>query len=105
MLEPSMPIYSLERKLRRCRRLLTEPWRVGWLNCREKHPYNTAFVPCNSMVPLFLPRGSTMETVAPAIIPDSSVNPADIDPSWNIAFRGDLEEEEEEEEGQVTAEG
>ncbi|OWY94583.1 hypothetical protein PHMEG_00035642 [Phytophthora megakarya] len=80
-------------------------WRHLWgYGDRDKHPYNTVFVPCNSMVPLFLLSGSTMETVGPAIIPDPSVDPADIDPSWNIAFRGDLEEEEEEEEGQVTAE-
>ncbi|OWY95666.1 hypothetical protein PHMEG_00034268 [Phytophthora megakarya] len=81
-----------------------EPWRAGWLHCPEKHPYNTVFVPCNSMVPLFLPSGSTMETVGPAVISDPSVNPVDINLSWNIAFRGDLEEEEEEEEGQVTVE-
>ncbi|OWY98025.1 hypothetical protein PHMEG_00031316, partial [Phytophthora megakarya] len=106
MLEPSMPIYSLEiipwaLELDR----QEPPWRAGWLHCPEKHPYNTVFVPCNSMVPLFLPSGSTMETVGPAIFPDPSVNSADIDPSWNIAFRGDLEEEEEEEEeGQITVE-
>ncbi|OWZ02551.1 hypothetical protein PHMEG_00025867 [Phytophthora megakarya] len=116
MLEPSMPIYSLEimpwvpKTADWCAEALEldrqEPWRVGWLNCPEKHTYNTVLVPCNSIVPLFLPSGSTIETVGPAIIPDSSVNSADIDPSWNIAFRGDPEEEEEEEEeeGQVTAE-
>ncbi|OWZ07785.1 hypothetical protein PHMEG_00019784 [Phytophthora megakarya] len=109
MLEPSMLIYSLgimpwvPTTADWCAEALEpdrqEALRVGWLNCPESHPYNTVFVPCNSMVPLFLPSGYTMETVGPAIIPDSSVNPADSDPSWNIAFRGDPEEEKEKEEG------
>ncbi|OWY95085.1 hypothetical protein PHMEG_00035011, partial [Phytophthora megakarya] len=96
MLEPSMPIHSLEiipwvpKTADWCTEALEldrqEPWRASWLHCPEKHPYNTVFVPCNLMVPLFLPNGSTMETVGPAIIPDPSVNPVDMDPSWNIVF-------------------
>ncbi|OWY90437.1 hypothetical protein PHMEG_00041435, partial [Phytophthora megakarya] len=77
ILEPSMPIYSLEimpwvpKTADWCAEALEldrqEPWRVGWLNCPEKHTYNTVLVPCNSIVPLFLPSGSTIETVGPAL--------------------------------------
>ncbi|OWZ08577.1 hypothetical protein PHMEG_00018853 [Phytophthora megakarya] len=40
-----------------------EPWRNYWLDCPEKHPYNTTFYPCNPDRPLFVPDN---ENPAPA---------------------------------------
>ncbi|OWY94360.1 hypothetical protein PHMEG_00035933, partial [Phytophthora megakarya] len=104
MLEPTMPIYSLENMTwvpkteNWCAEAVAldtaEPWRASWLSCPEKHPYNTIYVPCNRHAPLFLPAGFTVETVGPLIVPDPSLEPKYIDPEWDRAFR--VEEIEEE---------
>ncbi|OWZ05929.1 hypothetical protein PHMEG_00021891 [Phytophthora megakarya] len=78
----------------------SEPCSVDWLTCPEQHPYNTVYVPCNAHVSLFLPANSTVEALGPQIVPDSSLEPEDIDSSWDRAFRG-ADEDEEMEEGEV----
>ncbi|OWY91830.1 hypothetical protein PHMEG_00039427, partial [Phytophthora megakarya] len=78
----------------------SEPWRVDWLTCPEQHPYNTVYVPCNAHVPFFLPANSTVEVLGLQIVPDSSLEPADIDSSWDRAFRA-ADEDEEMEEGEA----
>ncbi|OWY99777.1 hypothetical protein PHMEG_00029165 [Phytophthora megakarya] len=77
-----------------------EPCRMDWMTCPEQHPYNTVYVPCNAHVPFFLPANSTVEVLGPQIVPDSSLEPADIDSSWDRAFRA-ADEDEEMEEGEV----
>ncbi|OWZ05450.1 hypothetical protein PHMEG_00022465 [Phytophthora megakarya] len=82
----------------------SEPYRVDWLTCPEQHPYNTVYVPCNAHVPLFLPANSTVEALGPQIVSDSSLEPEDIDSSWDRTFFG-ADEDEEMEEGVVGEDG
>ncbi|OWY99888.1 LOW QUALITY PROTEIN: hypothetical protein PHMEG_00029034, partial [Phytophthora megakarya] len=93
LLDPTLPFYTIENLmwvLDWCAEAAlmdkSEPCRVDWLTCPEQHPYNTVYVPCNAHVPLFLPANSTVEVLGPQIVPDSSLEPADIDPSWDRAF-------------------
>ncbi|OWZ09687.1 hypothetical protein PHMEG_00017573, partial [Phytophthora megakarya] len=78
----------------------SKPYRVDRLTCPERHPYNTVYVSCNAHVPPFFPVNSTVEALGPQIVPDSSLEPKDIDSSWDGAFRG-ADEGEEMEEGEV----
>ncbi|OWY93797.1 hypothetical protein PHMEG_00036671 [Phytophthora megakarya] len=71
--------------------------RVDWLTCPDQHPYNTVHVPCNAHVSLFLTANSAVEVIGPPIVPDSSLEPEDIDSSWDRAFRGVDEDGEMEE--------
>ncbi|EGZ25050.1 hypothetical protein PHYSODRAFT_326122 [Phytophthora sojae] len=55
----------------------TDDWasEVADVDAREpagKPPYNTAFAPCND-VPLFVPNGSTRDTVASSVVVESSL--------------------------------
>ncbi|OWY95796.1 hypothetical protein PHMEG_00034112, partial [Phytophthora megakarya] len=106
MLEPTMPIYSLENMTWVPK---TEDW-CAEAAALDTHPYNTIYVPCNRhAAPLFLPAGFTVETVGPLIVPVPSLEPKYIDPEWDRAFRvEEIEEEEPEEvdqeEGEVVEE-
>ncbi|KAJ8554957.1 hypothetical protein ON010_g9529 [Phytophthora cinnamomi] len=44
-----------------------EPWRNGWIDVPEQHPYNTTFVPCNTSAPLFV----QMVPYAPTLVVES----------------------------------
>ncbi|OWZ03706.1 hypothetical protein PHMEG_00024514 [Phytophthora megakarya] len=66
----------------------------------KQHPYTTVYIPCNAHVPLFLPSCATVEVLGPRIVPDLSLEPEDIDSSWDRAFRG-ADEDEEMEDGEV----
>ncbi|OWZ05655.1 hypothetical protein PHMEG_00022219 [Phytophthora megakarya] len=110
LLDPTLPFYAIENLMwvpgseDWCAEAAlvdkSEPWRVDWLTCPEQHPYNTVYGPCNAHVPFFLPANSTVEVLGPQIVPDSSLEPADIDSSWDRAFRA-ADEDEEMEEGEV----
>ncbi|OWZ00022.1 LOW QUALITY PROTEIN: hypothetical protein PHMEG_00028877 [Phytophthora megakarya] len=107
LLNPTLPFYTIENLMwvpgseDWCAEAAlvdkSEPWRVDWLTCLEQHPYNPVYVPCNAHVPFFLPANSTVEVLGPQIVPDSSLEPADIDSSWDRAFRAADEDEEMEE--------
>ncbi|OWZ02312.1 hypothetical protein PHMEG_00026146, partial [Phytophthora megakarya] len=110
LLDPALPFYTIENLMwvpgsaDWCAEAAlvdkSEPCRVDWLTCPEQHPYNTVYVPCNAHVPLFLPATATVEVLGPQIVPDSSLEPADNDSSWDRAFRA-ADEDEEVEEGEV----
>ncbi|OWZ01210.1 hypothetical protein PHMEG_00027456 [Phytophthora megakarya] len=101
LLDPTLPFYTTENLMWFPAALVDklEPCRVDWLTCPGQHPYNTVYVPCNDHVPLFLPANSTVEVLGPQIVPDP-LEPADIDSSWDRAFRA-ADEDEEMEEGEV----
>ncbi|OWY93937.1 hypothetical protein PHMEG_00036481 [Phytophthora megakarya] len=104
LLDPTLPFYTIENLMWApgsadwCAGAAlvdkSEPWRVDWLTCPEQHPYNTVYFPCNAHVPIFLPANSTVEVLGPQIVPDSSLEPEDIDSSWDRAFRAADEDEE-----------
>ncbi|OWZ00099.1 hypothetical protein PHMEG_00028790, partial [Phytophthora megakarya] len=71
-----------------------------WVKLEQAYPYNTVYVPCNAHLPFFLPVNSTVEALGPQIVPDSSLEPADIDSSWDRAFHA-ADEDEEMVEGEV----
>ncbi|OWY97743.1 hypothetical protein PHMEG_00031653 [Phytophthora megakarya] len=109
LLDPTLPFYTIENLMwvpgseDWCAEAAlvdkSEPRRVDWLTRPEQHPYNTVYVPCNAHVPLFLPANSTVKVLGPQIVPDSSLEPVDIDSSWDRAFRA-ADEDEEIEEGE-----
>ncbi|OWZ03373.1 LOW QUALITY PROTEIN: hypothetical protein PHMEG_00024907 [Phytophthora megakarya] len=55
-----------------------EPWRNNWLDCSEKHPYNTTFYPCNPDRPLFVPVGHSWASVGPLIVRDPALTNAEM---------------------------
>ncbi|OWY96047.1 hypothetical protein PHMEG_00033787 [Phytophthora megakarya] len=66
-----------------------EPWRKYWLDCPEKHPYNTTFYPCNPDRPLFVPVGhSSLGSVDPLIVRDPALTNAEIVGGWEQTFQG-----------------
>ncbi|KAG6604493.1 Gag Polyprotein [Phytophthora cinnamomi] len=83
MFEPTMPGYSLEylpwepktvEWLNEIAALdAVEPWRNRWVDVPEQHPYNTTFVPCNPLDPLFVPVGSSRVDVGRRVILSSSL--------------------------------
>ncbi|EGZ15247.1 hypothetical protein PHYSODRAFT_333515 [Phytophthora sojae] len=62
-----------------------EPWRNCWFQAPADHPYNTAFAPCND-VPLFVPNGSTRETVASSVVVESSLRTSMVVAPWVAEF-------------------
>ncbi|KAG6623123.1 Gag Polyprotein [Phytophthora cinnamomi] len=90
MLEPTMPGYSLEYLpwepktvdwLSEVAALdAAEPWRNGWINVPEQHPYNTTFCPCNPSAPLFVPAGSSRADVGRRVVQSSSLQPGELSP-------------------------
>ncbi|OWY93557.1 hypothetical protein PHMEG_00037005 [Phytophthora megakarya] len=98
LFEPTMPLYGME--------YLTwipktpmwfkevaeidarEPWRNYWLDCPEKHPYNTTFYPCNPDRPLFVPVGHSLGSVGPLIVRDPALTNAEIVGGWEHTFQG-----------------
>ncbi|KAG6583023.1 uncharacterized protein IUM83_06092 [Phytophthora cinnamomi] len=83
MFEPSVPIYSVDNLLWTpmtadwCTEVTEldghEPWRYGWVDVPMAHPYNTIFAPCNPAVPVFVPRGMTLQQAASAVTVDPSL--------------------------------
>ncbi|EGZ17840.1 hypothetical protein PHYSODRAFT_255752 [Phytophthora sojae] len=59
-----------------------EPWRNCWFQAPADHPYNTA---CND-VPLFVPNGSTRETVASSVVVESSLRTSMVVAPWVAEF-------------------
>ncbi|POM67109.1 Hypothetical protein PHPALM_16939 [Phytophthora palmivora] len=47
-----------------------------------RHPYNTTFAPCNSNVPLFVPRHWSRASVAAFVVVDSTLDPAAVSAPW-----------------------
>ncbi|EGZ05007.1 hypothetical protein PHYSODRAFT_342730 [Phytophthora sojae] len=62
-----------------------EPWRNCWFQAPADHPYNTAFAPCND-VPLFVPNGSTGETMASSVVVESSLRTSMVVAPWVAEF-------------------
>ncbi|KAE8885305.1 hypothetical protein PF010_g32942 [Phytophthora fragariae] len=65
-----------------------EPWRIGWIDVPEQHPYNTTFAPCNLDVPLFVPADKTREAVGRLITVSPSLMVGEIAWGWDADFRG-----------------
>ncbi|OWY96231.1 hypothetical protein PHMEG_00033555, partial [Phytophthora megakarya] len=98
LFEPTMPLYGME--------YLTwipktpmwfqevaeldarEAWRNYWLDCPEKHPYNTTFYPCNPDRPLFVTVGNSLGSVGPRIVRDPALTNAEIVGGWEQTFQG-----------------
>ncbi|OWZ16047.1 hypothetical protein PHMEG_00010208 [Phytophthora megakarya] len=110
LLDPTLPFYTMEKLMWApgsadwCGEAAlvneSEPCRVNWLTCPEQHPYNTVYAPCNAHVPFSLPSGATVEVLGPRIVPDLSLEPEDIDSSWDRTFRG-ADEDGKIEDGEV----
>ncbi|OWY97059.1 hypothetical protein PHMEG_00032502 [Phytophthora megakarya] len=98
LFEPTMPLYGMEYLtwilktpmwLKEVAGLdAREPWRNYWLDCPEKHPYNTTFYPCNPDRPLFVPAGHSLGSVGPLIVRDPALTNAEIVGSWEQTFQG-----------------
>ncbi|KAG6592614.1 uncharacterized protein IUM83_12409 [Phytophthora cinnamomi] len=96
MFEPSVPIYSVDNLLWTpmtadwCTEVTEldghEPWRNCWVDVPAAHPYNTIFAPCNPAVPVFVPRGMTLQQVASAITVDPSLDPKLVTAPWVRKF-------------------
>ncbi|OWY98884.1 hypothetical protein PHMEG_00030225 [Phytophthora megakarya] len=65
-----------------------ESWSNYWLDCPEKHPYNTTFYPCNRDRPLFVPAGHSLASVGPLIVRDPALINAEIVGGWEQTFQG-----------------
>ncbi|OWY95995.1 hypothetical protein PHMEG_00033854, partial [Phytophthora megakarya] len=92
LFEPTMPLYGMEYLtwipktpmwLKEVADLdAREPWRNYWLDCPEKHPYNTTFYPCNPDRPFFVPVGHSLGSVGPLIVRDPALTNAEIVGGW-----------------------
>ncbi|KAG6610635.1 uncharacterized protein IUM83_06551 [Phytophthora cinnamomi] len=92
MLEPTMPGYSLEYLPWETKTVdwmseiaaldAAEPWRNGWIDVPEQHPYNTTFVPCNPSAPLFVLAGSSRTDIGRRVVPSSSLQPGELSSEW-----------------------
>ncbi|OWY93091.1 hypothetical protein PHMEG_00037640, partial [Phytophthora megakarya] len=101
LFEPTMPLYGMEYLtwipktpmwLKEVAELdAREPWRNYWLDCPEKHPYNTTFYPCNPDRPLFVPVGHSLGSVGPLIVRDPALTNAEIVGGWEQTFQEILE--------------
>ncbi|OWZ20840.1 hypothetical protein PHMEG_0004702, partial [Phytophthora megakarya] len=65
-----------------------ETWRNYWLDCPEKHPYNTTSYSCNPDRPLFVPVGNSFASVGPLIVRDPARTSAEIVGGWEQTFQG-----------------
>ncbi|EGZ28671.1 hypothetical protein PHYSODRAFT_473133 [Phytophthora sojae] len=65
-----------------------EPWRIGWIDVPEQHPYNTTIVPCNPGVELFVPVGFSRESVGRRITPSSLLRASEISSGSDADFQG-----------------
>ncbi|KAE9159542.1 hypothetical protein PF004_g31501, partial [Phytophthora fragariae] len=98
LFEPSMPGYSYEyltwipKTMNWVDEIAdldeAEPWRIGWIDVPEQHPYNTTFAPCNLDVPLFVPADKTREAVGRLITVSPSLMVGEIAWGWDADFRG-----------------
>ncbi|OWY97929.1 hypothetical protein PHMEG_00031424 [Phytophthora megakarya] len=98
LFEPTMPLYGMEYLtwipktpmwLKEVAELdAREPWHNDWLDCPEKHPYNTTFYPCNPDRPLFVPVGHSLGSICPLIVRDPALTNAEIVGGWEQTFQG-----------------
>ncbi|KAE9272329.1 hypothetical protein PR003_g30238 [Phytophthora rubi] len=98
LFEPSMPGYSYEyltwipKTMNWVDEIAdlneAEPWRIGWIDVPEQHPYNTTFAPCNLDAPLFVPADKTREAVGRPITVSPSLMVGEIAWGWDADFRG-----------------
>ncbi|GMF24479.1 unnamed protein product [Phytophthora fragariaefolia] len=63
-----------------------QTWRNCWVGLPAEHPFSTTFAPCNPLVPLFVPEGSTREEVRAAIVVNPALRQSHVTAPWVQEF-------------------